>query len=53
MAADASGRPAPRYATVGVVLVTTLTLDDCTLGMAYTPGAIMRVRNGSMPPIPA
>ena len=42
----ASGRPAPRYAAVGVVFVAALQALSSTLGIAYTPCAIVRVRNG-------
>src|SRR4051794_11386499 len=51
IAAAASGRPAPRYAPVGVVLVTNELLLHSTFGIAYTPGDIIRVRNGSTAPI--
>ena len=34
IAATASGRPAPRYAATGVVLVTTLLVTHSTLGMS-------------------
>ena len=34
MAAVASGRPAPRYASMGVVLVTTLLVLHSTRGMS-------------------
>ena len=47
IAAVASGRPAPRYATVGVVLVTTDVVRHSILGMSYTPEAIGRVMNGA------
>jgi hypothetical protein len=47
MAAVASGRPAPRYATVGVVLVITDVVRHSMLGMAYTPLDIGRVMNGA------
>ena len=50
MAAVASGRPAPRYATTGEVFVTTLCDSNCTFAMSYTPLAIMRVMNGSTAP---
>ena len=40
MAAVASGRPAPRYAAVGVVLVTTDTLQHSALGIVYEPEAM-------------
>ena len=36
----ASGRPAPRYAAIGVVLVVAANALTSTLGTAYTPGAI-------------
>ena len=42
-AAIASGRPAPRYAATGVVLVTTLRAEHSTRGMSYTLGAMVRV----------
>ena len=47
----ASGRPAPRYAPVGVVLVTTLRTVNSIFGMRYTPCAIVRVKNGRNAPI--
>ena len=46
----ASGRPAPRYAAVGVVLVTALQAEISTLGISYTPWPIIRVRNGRNAP---
>ena len=47
IAAVASGRPAPRYATIGVVLVTTEVVRHSMFGMAYTPLDIGRVMNGA------
>ena len=46
-AAVASGRPAPRYAVIGVVLVTTLVVRHSMLGMSYTADDIGRVMNGA------
>jgi len=50
-AAVASGRPAPRYAPIGVVLVTTTVAIDSALGMSYGPVVIKMVRKGRMAPI--
>ena len=47
----ASGRPAPRYAAVAVVFVAALQALSSTFGIAYTPCAIVRVRNGRNAPI--
>ncbi|CAB4999324.1 unannotated protein [freshwater metagenome] len=47
IAAVASGRPAPRYATVGVVFVTTDVVRHSMFGMSYTPEDIGRVMNGA------
>ncbi len=44
IAAVASGRPAPRYAPTGVVVVTTLLATASALPIAYGPGVIMIVR---------
>ncbi len=49
--AVASGRPAPRYAPVGVVFVATLIEFSSTLGIAYTPCAMVRVKKGRNAPI--
>ena len=49
IAAVASGRPAPRYAEIGVVLVTTTRNAVCTCGMSYGPTAIRLVRTGRKP----
>ena len=49
--AVASGRPAPRKASVGTVLVTTERACDRILGMAYTPLAMCRVKYGRNAPI--
>ncbi len=43
IAAVASGRPAPRYGTVGVVFVTTEVARTSMFGMSYTPDDIGRV----------
>ena len=51
IAAVASGRPAPRYAPIGVVVVTTERANDSTLAKSYVPGAISRVSDGSSAPI--
>ena len=51
--AAASGRPAPRYAPIGVVLVTTTATSNAILGMWYTPCAIVLVwPTTSTPPKP-
>ena len=51
IASVASGRPAPRYAPMGAVLVVTeLVLTD-TLSMSYTPLATIRTNIGSSAPI--
>ena len=47
IAAVASGRPAPRYATIGVVLVTTDVVRHSIFGIAYVPLLIGRVQNGA------
>jgi hypothetical protein len=47
MAAAASGRPAPRKALKGTVLVSSVWAEKATRSMAYVPVAIMPVRPGS------
>ena len=49
--AVASGRPAPRYARVGVVFVTAACHVELDLRDRYTPCAIVRVKNGRNAPI--
>ena len=46
IACAASGRPAPRNAVIGAVLVTTDCAVTSTRGIRYTPLAINRVRFG-------
>ena len=46
IAAVASGRPAPRYAPTGGVVVTTTRAWASTKGMAYVPAAMARVSIG-------
>ena len=50
MAAAASGRPAPRYAMVGTVFVSTDAAVNDTLGMSYVPVAMRRVMTGKKAP---
>ena len=50
MAAVASGRPAPRYAPTGVVLVTTESATASARPIAYGPGAIRMVSMGRNAP---
>ena len=50
IAAAASGRPAPRYAPTGVVLVTTEVDHDSARGMRYGPGVIRIVSDGRNAP---
>jgi hypothetical protein len=50
-ALDGGGRPAPRYATVGVVFVTTDRDANSARGMRYTPVSMVRVMNGSTAPM--
>ena len=40
----ASGRPAPRYASVGVVFVNAWSIVIETCGMSYGPGTMNSVR---------
>ena len=49
--AIASGRPAPRYAAIGVVLVTAACQLNSTFGIAYTFCDIICVKNGRNAPI--
>ena len=49
--AVASGRPAPRYAAVVVVLVAALFAFTCTFGIEYTPCASWRVKKTRNAPI--
>ena len=51
IAAAASGRPAPRYAPTGVVLVSTAVAIASARGMLYGPGAIRIVSDGRNAPI--
>ena len=53
IAAVASGRPAPRYASIGVVLVTNEYELYSILAMSYTPPVIIRVMMGNTAPIHA
>lgn len=46
----ASGRPAPRYGYVTIVLVSTERTVACTCGVAYGPVAIKAVCIGSPAP---
>ena len=46
----ASGRPAPRYAATGVVLVTAACQLNSTFGTMYTFCAIICVKNGRNAP---
>jgi hypothetical protein len=47
----ASGRPAPRYELVGVVVVPNDCDVNCSFGMSYTPEAITMVIAGSPAPM--
>ena len=49
---DASGRPAPRSAAVGLVFVTTESNRTSIRGIRYTPEAISRVSVGRIAPTP-
>jgi hypothetical protein len=47
---QASGRPAPRNAVIGVVFVTTLRPSNSMRGIAYTPLAMSIVKVGRKAP---
>ena len=51
IACVASGRPAPRYAVIGVVFVTTETASTSIAGIAYGPDAHIFVSIGRIAPI--